>query len=100
MSANSVIVDLETAEVVVEQVDESELAARRSAFEAGRPERERQAHNAAIQVRLAEIDTKRSRPLSDIALGNGDLVDAHGKTPRQRLAQYEAEADALRSELL
>lgn len=54
---------------------------------------------AAIKSQLADIDTKKIRPVGDILLGNGDIPDNYGKTPKQRLAELEAQASVLRSQL-
>lgn len=49
---------------------------------------------------LTKLDSKRIRPLTDIALGVGDIVGSDGKTPRQRLIELEDEAKALRKQLV
>lgn len=54
------------------------------------------AHNAPILDELAVLDAKRIRPLTDVALGVGDVVGEDGKTSRQRLIDLEAEAEVLR----
>lgn len=56
--------------------------------------------NATILAELATLDLKRSRPLTDIALGNGDFADPTGKTARQRLGEIEAAAAELRVRLV
>lgn len=53
-----------------------------------------------VKRALSEIDKRKARPMSDILLGNGDVVDASGVTPRQRLAELESEAQELRARLL
>ena len=52
-----------------------------------------------LQARLEELDRRRIRPLADVALGNGNVADAQGKTPVQRLADIEADAVPLRADL-
>jgi hypothetical protein len=60
-----------------------------------------QAESNAITLRnqLRELDQQRVRPLADVAIGNGDVKDLHGKTPTQRLKDIEAQAQILREQL-
>jgi hypothetical protein len=89
---SAVIVNLETAEVVVEDVDEAELAIKRAAWEATRPERERQASNAVIISQITKIETERQpRAIREVALGLEGSV--------ARLQAINAEIAALRSQL-
>lgn len=52
-----------------------------------------------IKLLLSNIDLSRARPLTDIALGNGNIPDSTGITPVERLQSIENEAIQLRAEL-
>lgn len=56
--------------------------------------------NAPIKAQLRELDVARSRPLGDVALGNGNVADAQGKTPLQRLLDIESQRVALTAQLV
>lgn len=55
---------------------------------------------ANIKANLAALDLLKVRPLTDIALGNGDIASGtDNKTPRERLAVIEAQAVAYRAQI-
>lgn len=55
--------------------------------------------NAPILAQLDIIDSNKIRCISDISMGNGDVVSG-GSTPNQRLASFEAQAATLRAQLV
>lgn len=56
--------------------------------------------NAPIKAQIAALEVITHRKLSDLVMGDGDLVSGpDNKTPRQRLAEIRAQMDALRAQL-
>lgn len=57
--------------------------------------------NNEIKSNLLDVDNKRIRALSDIALGNGAVsTGSPSLTPVERLQAYETEAQALRDKII
>jgi len=55
-------------------------------------------NNAAIDAQIAAMEAKQARPLREIGLGLGDVVDSEGKTPTMRLQAFDEQIAALRAQ--
>lgn len=54
--------------------------------------------NAALDAQIIALEAKQARPLREIDLGQGDVVDSEGKTPTMRLQALDEQIAALRAQ--
>jgi hypothetical protein len=100
---SAVIVNLETAEVVVEDVDEAELAElaiKRAAWESDRPRRDALAEISHLEASITDRMWREDATGSTALMGFGSNDPRTGKTATQYIAWVDAQCASLRAQLL